>query len=74
MSARCDLGVLPHPPTPHPYILFIKGTFYRISPPSLCPSPAAIHFNPALVKASWSRNGERSERAEPSISFNYAVH
>ena len=40
------------PPAPHLYILFIKGTFYRISPPSLCPSPAAIHFNPALVKAS----------------------
>lgn len=43
---------------PPPFILFIKGTFHRISLLSFCPSPAAIHFNSALVKASWSRNRE----------------
>lgn len=40
------------------FILFIKGTFRCISRLSFCPSPAAIHFNSALVKASWSRNQE----------------
>lgn len=39
-----------------PFILFIKGTFHRISPLSFCPSPAAIHFNSALVKPSRPQN------------------
>lgn len=53
VSTHIDL-VLLSPPSP--FILFIKGTFHRISPLSFCPSPAAIHFNPALVKASWLQN------------------
>lgn len=53
----------------HTFTLFIKGTFHRISCLSFCPSPAAIHFNSALVKGimvSESRPS-RAGRAEVLI-------
>lgn len=52
VNARADLGLLLLPA----FILFIKGTFHNIALLSFYPSPAAIHFNSALVKASWYRN------------------
>lgn len=44
------------------FILFIKGTFHRISPLSFCPSPATIHFNSAPVR----RRGFESSQNRPS--------